>query len=56
MLKRDSEIKWNIEVGQSFDQVKQALTKAPVLINPDFTKDFIIFSFASKYTVAVVLL
>jgi len=32
------------------------LTKALVLISPDFTKDFIIFPFASEHTVAVVLL
>jgi len=32
------------------------LTKAPVLISLDFTKDFIIFSFASEHTIAAVLL
>lgn len=32
------------------------LTKTPVLISPDFTKDFFIFSFASKHIVVVVLL
>ena len=36
--------------------VKQELTQTPVLISPDFTKDFFIFSFASKHTVVVVLL
>jgi len=52
MLKRDSEMRWNLESRQSFDQVKQALTKALVLISPDF----IIFSFASEHIVAAVLL
>jgi hypothetical protein len=32
------------------------LTEAPVLISPDYPKDFFIFSFASFDTVAVVLL
>lgn len=32
------------------------MTKAPVLINQDFTKDFIIFSFSSEHTIATVLL
>jgi len=52
MLNKDTEIKWNVEAKQSFDLVKHALTEAPVLINPDSTKDFIIFSFASKHTIA----
>jgi hypothetical protein len=56
MLKRDTKIKWTIEEKHSFDQVKQALTQSPVLISPDFTKDFLIFSFASEHTNAVVLL
>jgi hypothetical protein len=32
------------------------LTEAPVLISPNYSKDFLIFSFASFDTVAVVLL
>jgi hypothetical protein len=32
------------------------LTKAPVLISPDYSKDFLIFSFASFDTLAAVLL
>jgi hypothetical protein len=33
-----------------------ALTKAPVLANPNFEKDFILFSFALEHTIVVVLL
>jgi hypothetical protein len=36
--------------------VKHALTQAPVLISPDYTKDFYLFSFASKHTIIAVLL
>jgi hypothetical protein len=32
------------------------LNEAPVLINPNYSKDFLIFSFASFDTVVVVLL
>ena len=56
MLKRDSEIRWNIEARQSFDQVKQSLTKAPVLVIPYLTKYFIIFSFTYEHIVATVIL
>jgi hypothetical protein len=31
-------------------------TEAPMLISPDYSKDFLIFSFASFDTVAIVLL
>ena len=56
MLKREEGVKWTLEAKKSFELVKQALTKTPVLISPDFTKDFFIFSFASEHTVAAVLL
>jgi hypothetical protein len=56
MLKKGNEIKWIVESRNSFDQIKKVLTEAPVLIIPDYSKDFFIFSFASFDTVAVVLL
>ena len=48
MLKKDSVLRWNVEAKQSFDSIKQVLTKTPVLISPDFKKDFMIFSFVSE--------
>lgn len=56
MLKKDSSIKWTIKAKQSFESIKQALTKAPILISPDYTKYFIIFSFASEHTIVAILL
>ena len=56
MLKKGAGFKWNVEAKKSFESVKLALTQAPVLINPDFSKDFLIFSFSSKHTIAAVLL
>jgi ribonuclease HI len=56
MLRKGHEIKWTAESRNSFDQVKKALTEAPVLVSPDYSKDFMIFSFASFDTVAAVLL
>lgn len=47
MLKKDTEVKWNMEARKSFNSVKQALTQAHVLISPNFTKHFLFFSFAS---------
>ena len=56
MLKKEIGVKWTLEAKNSFELVKHALTQAPVLISPDFTKDFLIFSFASEHIVATVLL
>jgi hypothetical protein len=56
MLKKGNEVKWTAEPRESFNQIKKALTEAPVLISPDYSKDFLIFSFASFDTVAAVLL
>ena len=55
MLKKEG-VKWTLEAKKYFELVKQALTKTPVLISPDFTLSFYIFSFASEHTVVVVLL
>jgi hypothetical protein len=56
MLKKDTKIKWNAESKQSFEQVKHALTQAPVLISPHYTKYFYLFSFTSEHNIAAILL
>ena len=56
MLKKEIGVKWTLEAKRSFELVKHALNQAPVLISPDFTKDFLIFSFALEHTVVAVLL
>jgi hypothetical protein len=56
MLKKGNEVKWTIEPRESFVQIKKDLTEAVVLINPDYSKDLLIFSFSSFDTVATILL
>jgi hypothetical protein len=56
MLKKGNEVNWTIEPKESFFQIKKALTEEPVLISPNYSKDFLIFSFASFDTIVVVLL
>jgi hypothetical protein len=56
MLKKGSEVRWTSAPRESFDLIKKALTEAPMLISPDYSKDFMIFSFASCDTVSAVLL
>ena len=56
MMKKENEIKWSLDARNSFANIKKALIEAPVLISPDCTKDFHIFSFASEHTITGVLL
>jgi hypothetical protein len=56
MLRKGNEVKWIIEAREYFDQIKKALNEAPMLINPNYSKEFLIFSFSSFGTLAVVLL
>lgn len=39
-----------------FNQIKQAIGKSPILINPYYSKVFLIFSFSSETTIAAMLL
>jgi hypothetical protein len=56
MLKKGNEIKWTPNARKSFEDIKVALTKAPVLANPNFKKDFILFYFASEPIIVGVFL
>ena len=56
MLKKGVDIKCTTEARHSFEEIKRALTHAPVLISLDFSKEFLIFTFASENTIAGVLL
>jgi len=56
MLKEDNDLKWFEEDCKSFPSEKFGLTTSPVLINPNYSIDFIIFSFASEHTMAIVLM
>jgi len=56
MLKKGNEIKWNLEAMKLFEDIKVVLTKDPMLAIPNFTKEFILFSFTSEHTIVDVLL
>ena len=56
MIRKDHEIKWTVGAKKAFKGIKQAISEAPVLISPNFEKDFLVFSYASEHTVVVVLL
>ena len=55
LLKKDMRLEWTNDAQQSFNELKQQLTSAPVLMMPDQTKPFQIESDASKYASGTVL-
>jgi hypothetical protein len=56
LLKKDAKFEWIDEGRNAFKSIKDAIGKSPVLISPNYSKDFQIFSFASEDTIAGVLL
>jgi hypothetical protein len=54
--KKDVKFEWNEESRRAFESITTAICEAPVLINPDYNKDFQIFSFSFEDTIAGVLL
>ena len=56
MLRKNNDIKWNTEAKKSFEDIKKALTQTPVMVSPNYLKDFLVFSFASEETITVILL
>ena len=56
MLKKYSEIKWVVDSKKYFKDINKVVTEALVLVILDFSKDFLIFSYASEHTIARVLL
>ena len=55
MIHKDVEFKWDDERKNSFNNIKAAISWAPVLRSPDFNKEFNLYTFASDQSLAAVL-
>ena len=56
LLQRDVKFEWSEKCQKSFDQLKALLTKAPVLVQPESGKEFVIYSDASLNGLGCVLM
>jgi len=55
MMKKDVVYKWSDEAKKAFRRIKEAITKAPALVSPDFGKEFFLYIFASDVSYAAIL-
>jgi hypothetical protein len=55
MIHKDVEFKWDDEWKKAFNNIKIAISQAPVLRSPNFNKDFFLYTFASDQSLAGVL-
>lgn len=56
MMSEKQAFKWNEEGKKEFESIKEAIGHAPILVNPYFKKDFIIYCYASEHTLSGILL
>lgn len=54
--KKENVGKWSHVSQKSFTWIKEAFVEATVLVNPDYSTPFYIFSFASPHTIVAVML
>ena len=54
--KKSDKLQWSDEAQEAFDRLKNALISKPVLRSPDMTKDYILMTDSSKYSLGCVLL
>ena len=55
MVKQSVYLKWTDIKKNAFTKIKTAVAHAPSLRSPDFNKDFILYTFSSNNSLAVVL-
>ena len=56
MMKGNSNFKWNEAGEEAFQNIKTAIANAWVLCHPNYKWDFIIYCYASKHTLFVILM
>ena len=56
LLKKDTPFIWDDFTQRAFDNIKHALTHAPVLQPPNYAKDYSLYVVASLSTIGMVLI
>jgi hypothetical protein len=55
MIKKDVHLKWTSIEKDAFENIKAAIAVAPSLQSPNFTKDFLLYTFDFDHSLAIML-
>ena len=55
MLQKNIPFSWTKEGKRSFELIKEALAAAPTLVNPDFSKDFVLYAYGDIDSISEML-
>jgi len=55
MLKKDKEFKLTPKGRQSFERIKKSISTAPILVNPNLSKDFIMYVYGEDHSIVAFL-
>ena len=55
LFQKEKDYEWKTKQEESFEKLKEKLTTTPILIFPDFKKEFILYTDASGYALGAVL-
>jgi hypothetical protein len=55
MIRKDVEFKWDDKRKSAFNNIKAAISQAPVLRSPDFSKGVFLYTFSFNHSLATVL-
>ena len=55
LLSKDTNFEWTLDCQNAFDTLKNALSSAPILAYPDFSKPFILYTDASSTAISYIL-
>ena len=55
LMKKDAKYEWSEERQRAFDEVKKRLSEVPLLIHPDFEREFILQMDVSGFAIGAVL-
>jgi hypothetical protein len=55
LIKKDVLYHWGPQESEAFDSIIKAIIEAPSLMNPDFSQDFTLYTFASDRSYATML-
>lgn len=56
LLSEQHPFKWTEEARNAFERIKGSVANVPTLVNPNFTKDFILYCYAPDHTMSGILL